>query len=763
MNQSCRWTLALCVVAGSFSMAPATGLIAADRESQSQASASVPADLKPLLVGPASEMRLVVTRYQADRTTLAGNYAGPSGAGRGGGGRRGGGAGAAPATPPAPPVPLSDARLSRLKRFDLDWQAALAKLDTSKLSAAATADLAGLKASVETNLKQIEADALAKAQLMPALPFAPKIVGLVEARIRVQEVDGRKAAETTMGVIKDVKAMRAALASGEPAAMNKATALRAADGTDQLRAGLTEWFNFYNGYDPLVSWWMGTPFKQASAALQDYATFLREKVAAADAPVASTPASVPPVEPMPAPKYASVPDLAAIIALPQDEMRDVVNRFNTARRAGTNSGRGGGRGGGAGAPAPAEPATPPPPPPDHAFYNAWLTALKTLDFDALSRNAQVDYLFIKRTAETEIARAGFAIETNAPRKTDNSGITGPARGRNGLIADLSDNMIPYTPEQLIVLANKEHEWAEKEMKKAARELGFGDDWKKAVEHTKNTFVPPGEQPRMIMGLLDEAVAYLRAKDLITVPAVAAESMKMVMMSPEAQLVNPFFLGGSQIIVSYPTDTMDYDARMQSMRGNNPGFSHATAFHEMIPGHNLVGYLNQRYADYRPDLTSGGPFYGEGWPLYWELTMYELGFHRTPEQKVGALFWRMHRSARIIFSLNFHMGRWSPQECIDFLVDKVGHERDNATAEVRRSFQGNYGPLYQAAYLLGGLQLRGLRQQLVDKKVMSEKQFHDEIMRQGNMPMALIRLAVTREKLTRDMDISWKFYGDLPDK
>ncbi len=652
MKQVSRWTLALGITAGSFSMMSAAAMVTADSESQPQSSQTVPADLKPLLVGPASEMRLVVTRYQADRVTLAGNYAGPSaGRGGGGGGGRGGGRGAAPAVPQAPPVPLSPARLSRLKRFDLDWQAALAKLDPSRLSPSAAADLATLKASIDTNLKQIEADALAAAQVMPVLPFASKVVGLVEARIRIQEVDGRKAAETTMAVIKDLKTMRAALSSGEPISMNKATALRAADGTDQLRAGLTEWFNFYNGYDPLVSWWMGTPYKQASAALQEYATFLREKVAAADAQVPSTPASVPPVEPVPAPKYASVPDLASIIALPQDEMRDVVTRFNTARRAGNNSGRGGR---GAGVPAEGQPATPPPPPPDNAFYNAWLTALKTLDFDALSRNAQVDYLFIKRTAETEIARAGYAIEPNPPRKTDNSGITGAARGRSGLIADLSDNMIPYTPEQLIALANKEYEWCEKEMKKAAREMGFGDDWKKAVEKTKETYVPPGAQPRMIMDLLDEAVAYLRAKDLITVPAVAAESLKMVMMSPEAQLTSPFFLGGSQIIVSYPTDTMDYDARMQSMRGNNPGFSHATAFHEMIPGHNLVGYLNQRYADYRPDLTSGGPFYGEGWPLYWELTMYELGFHKTPEQKVGALFWRMHRCARIIFSLNFHM-------------------------------------------------------------------------------------------------------------
>ena len=113
-----------------------------------------------------------------------------------------------------------------------------------------------------------------------------------------------------------------------------------------------------------------------------------------------------------------------------------------------------------------------------------------------------------------------------------------------------------------------------------------------------------------------------------------------------------------------------------------------------------------------------------------------------------------------------MGLWSPQDSVDFLVDKVGHERDNATAEVRRSFESTQyanRPLYQAAYLLGGLQLRGLRRQLVDSKVMTNKQVHDEILRQGNMPMALIRLAVTREKLTRDMDINWKFYGELPEK
>ena len=60
-----------------------------------------------------------------------------------------------------------------------------------------------------------------------------------------------------------------------------------------------------------------------------------------------------------------------------------------------------------------------------------------------------------------------------------------------------------------------------------------------------------------------------------------------------------------------------------------------------------------------------------------------------------LFWRTHRCARILFSLNFHLGNWTPQQCIDFLVERVGHERASATAEVRRSFNGTFPPMYQA--------------------------------------------------------------------
>jgi uncharacterized protein (DUF885 family) len=348
--------------------------------------------------------------------------------------------------------------------------------------------------------------------------------------------------------------------------------------------------------------------------------------------------------------------------------------------------------------------------------------------------------------------ASLLISTGA-MKQDGSGIAGRPIGRDALMVELYAEMIALTPEDLVALAVKEYAWCEAEMKKASREMGCGDDWPKAVEKVKQSCVPPGAQPALIRDLVWEAIFYLNKHDLITVPSVASETWLMQMMSPQKQLTAPFFLGGAVISVSYPTNTMPFDARIQSMRGNNPHFSRATAHHEVIPGHNLQQFMNARAGDRR---GAGTPFWTEGGALYWEFVLYEKGFPKTPEDRVGFLVWRMHRCARIEFSLNFHMGKWTPQECIDFLVAKVGFDRDNAAAEVRRSFGGGYGPLYQLAYMTGGKQLYALRKELVLSGKMNEREFHDKIWQSGPMPIEMVRALVANTPLTRDWTPSWKF-------
>ena len=353
--------------------------------------------------------------------------------------------------------------------------------------------------------------------------------------------------------------------------------------------------------------------------------------------------------------------------------------------------------------------------------------------------------------------ASFISEKLVGLKPDDKvTIIGDPIGREALIDELKYEMIPYTPEELIQIANKEFAWCENEMKKASREMGYGDDWRKALEAVKQKYVEPGRQPALIRDLAYQAIDFVEKNDLVTIPSIARNGWRMEMMTPERQLVAPFFLGGETILVSYPTDGMTHEQKMMSMRGNNPHFSHATVFHELIPGHELQGFMSDRYRPYRQLFRT--PFSVEGWALYWEFLLWDMGFDKTPEDRIGALFWRMHRCGRIIFSLSFHLEKMTPQECVDFLVDRVGHERDNAAAEVRRSFSGDYGPLYQIAYMMGGLQFYSLHHDLVDSKKMSNRQFHDAILHQGPIPVEMVRAILTNQKLASDYQPSWRYYA-----
>lgn len=341
---------------------------------------------------------------------------------------------------------------------------------------------------------------------------------------------------------------------------------------------------------------------------------------------------------------------------------------------------------------------------------------------------------------------------------DKSTVIGTPVGRQALLDQLADEMIPYTPEELIAMAKEQMAWCQQQMLLASREMGYGDDWHKALEKVKSHYVEPGQQPQMIHDLAVQGADFAEKNDLVTVPALAREGWRMEMMTPERQLVNPFFTGGDTISVSYPTDTMTIDQRMMSMRGNNYGFSHATVFHELIPGHWLQEYSSARYRPYRQLFSTG--FWIEGNALYWEMVYWDRGFDKTPEERVGALFWRMHRCARIIFSLSFHLGLMTPEQAIDYLVDAVGHERDNAVAEVRRSVNGSYDPLYQCAYLVGGMQFRALQRELVGSGRMTDRQFNDAVLHENSMPVEVLRAILEQRPITPDYKPSWRFLDSM---
>ena len=93
---------------------------------------------------------------------------------------------------------------------------------------------------------------------------------------------------------------------------------------------------------------------------------------------------------------------------------------------------------------------------------------------------------------------------------------------------------------------------------------------------------------------------------------------------------------------------------------------------------------------------------------------------------------------------------SVEECIDLLVDRIGHERDNASAEAKAHLRGRaYGgrPLAQISYLIGGLQIRALSRELVDIGKTTAKEFHDALLRENSIPIELLRAKMTNQDLS----------------
>jgi uncharacterized protein (DUF885 family) len=585
-----------------------------------------------------SEMRAIIEYYVVDRGSLQRSY----------------------------PVASSPARRERFRKFYGDALERIRQLNFDAMSLAGKVDYVLFRSYLERELRQLDIEEKQLADMKPLIPFASAIVSLEEARRRMEPVDSAKTAATLNELKRQIDETRRAVEAGlrperggearsetpEPIRVKKAIAFRAVGALNNLRNNLRSWYGFYNGYDPIFTWWNEQPYRALDETLAGYVSFLSERV---------------------------------------------VGLRSDSSPAGTTTGRGPGGGAGQGQ--------------------------------------------LQRTQLT-------------PRAGDTSDIVGDPIGREALLSELQSEMIPYTPDELIAFAEKEMVWCENEMKKASRALGYGDDWKRALEHVKNLYVEPGKQPEMIRELALEATRFVEDNDLITVPQLAKDTWRMEMMSPERQLVSPFFLGGEVIQVSFPTSTMSHEQKMMSMRGNNRHFSRATVHHELIPGHHLQGFMTARYKPYRGLFST--PFWGEGWALYWELLLWDMNFAKTPENKIGMLFWHMHRCARIIFSLSFHLEKMTPQECIDYLVNRVGHERDNATAEVRRSFDGSYGPLYQIAYLLGGRQFYALHHELVDSKKMTNREFHDWILKENRIPVEMVRAILTNQKLTRDFKTSWRF-------
>lgn len=195
---------------------------------------------------------------------------------------------------------------------------------------------------------------------------------------------------------------------------------------------------------------------------------------------------------------------------------------------------------------------------------------------------------------------------------------------------------------------------------------------------------------------------------------------------------PFDASTVGIFFVTPVDkTLSAAKQEEMLRENDFGDIVDTAVHEAYPGHHLqLSFARRHPSTIRKVIDSS--ILSEGWALYSEELMHELGYY-TPEERMLQLEWALVRAARVLIDVGLHTKGMTIAEAERILVERVHLEPTLARSEVRRYTESPTQPL---SYIVGReIILRMRERYLKDGK--SLKDFHREILSRGTISPVLI--------------------------
>jgi hypothetical protein len=268
-------------------------------------------------------------------------------------------------------------------------------------------------------------------------------------------------------------------------------------------------------------------------------------------------------------------------------------------------------------------------------------------------------------------------------------------------------------------------------------------WRELVDELRSDAPAADELLGVYQQELERARAFLVERNLVAVPAapvevVATPSFLTTLVPFAAYEPPPIYLGAQRgrFYVTPPDPSLPPEAAAQQRRGHCRHGIPAMAAHEAYPGHHLQLVTSQGLgSEVRRHLWT--PIMVEGWALYSEQLMGEVGYYRTAEQRLFQLVNLLWRAIRIVLDVGLHTRGMTPREAVDYMVEHLPIEHRSAEAEVRRYCAW---PTYQLCYAVGRRELLRLRDAYREAAgpEFDLRQFHDTLLTYGGLPVSLAR-------------------------
>lgn len=171
----------------------------------------------------------------------------------------------------------------------------------------------------------------------------------------------------------------------------------------------------------------------------------------------------------------------------------------------------------------------------------------------------------------------------------------------------------------------------------------------------------------------------------------------------------------------------------------------TVYHEGVPGHHLqlglaIAHADQLNAWRRINWNSG---HGEGWALYAERLMAELGHLDRPADRLGMLDGQRMRAARVVLDIGVHLGlpkpdgsgRWTGEDAFGFMAQHVNMNAGFVRFEVNRYLGW---PGQAPSYKVGQRLWEQLRDDWVGEHGADLKRFHADALSVGSVGLDTLR-------------------------
>ncbi|MFZ2998436.1 DUF885 domain-containing protein [Sphingobium sp.] len=164
---------------------------------------------------------------------------------------------------------------------------------------------------------------------------------------------------------------------------------------------------------------------------------------------------------------------------------------------------------------------------------------------------------------------------------------------------------------------------------------------------------------------------------------------------------------------------------------------ALTAHEAVPGHHNQIALQQELPlpPFRKYLA-GFTAYVEGWALYTEYLVEEMGLYDTPAKMMGRLSYEMWRACRLVVDTGIHGQGWDKARAVAFMKANSALSDANIDAEVNRYISW---PGQALGYKLGEIRIRALRAKAEEALggKFDLRRFHDAVLAQGAVPLTVL--------------------------